>query len=142
MSGSNRNIRLADWLHTYLHEVGPKCVSEITDYINNEQPTKRSLVGREKRNTKHTYSSNQITGVLKSNPLFQTVRPSIEKNYESGTTSRWKSPKTGRWVADWEARPIREVVDNMIEKRDSGIPLRRFQPQVVKNEFKRRGLKL
>jgi len=142
MSGSNRNIRLANWLHIYLHEAGPKSVSEITDYINHEQPTKKTLDGRESRKTKNSYTHNQITGVLKSNPLFVTVKPSVEKNYESGTTTRWKSPNTGRWVADWEARPIREVVDNMIKKRESGIPLRRFHAQVIKNEFKRRGLKL
>jgi len=47
------------------------------------------------------------------------------------------------WVADWKAVPIEEVVDKMIQNRKVGQhQLRKFYPNVIKKEFKRREVKI
>ena len=138
MTGSSRNLRLAAWIYGYLNENGAKTVVQIKDYINNEHMT-RPTNGTAAHKVRHSYSSQQITGVLRTSPLFRrggsgrVSYPSIHT--PSGTA-------TG-FVNVWEVVPVEEVVDNMLAKRRAFGPtkhrLRRFQPNVIKQELKRRG---
>lgn len=133
IAGSSRNLRLADWIYAYLCAAGPKSVAEIKDYINHENLTKPTS-GNPIRKTKHSYSSQQITGVVRTNPLFRAV------NQETDTYEKFKAG----WVYRWEAKPIEDVVDDMLTNAVSITQhrLRRFQPNVIKTEFRRRGFEI
>ena len=133
MSASSRNLRLADWLYGYLHVNGPKDVAQIKDYINNDHMTVPTG-GVPATKVRGSYSSPQIAGVLQSSPLFQKA------GFERVTYSSAHTPcgTVSDHVYLWEIVPVEEVVDKMLANKNKHR-LRRFQPNVIKQELKRRG---
>jgi len=100
----------------------------------------------------NNYSSRQITGVLRTSPLFK-VDGKTKVYYPAwsrlpvGAGSIARVPKQelvpsttntcAAIVNVWSIVPVKEVVDNMVTKETK---IRRWQPSIIKNEFKRRGL--
>ena len=128
MVGCNRNLRVQDWIYAFLHGSESKTVAEIVIYLNHDRLDNR---GFRPKGTGTTMTSQQVSGVVKGSRLFQ-MDEIINQRYRSETSGN-------SVVYTWKAIPIGKVVDDMINRPTR---VRRYQPTVVKNEFKRRGLKI
>jgi len=127
--GTSRNLRLADWLYTFVkqHPEG-KTVSQCRDYLVSE----RQNVGknRKKKGT-YTFSSSQICGVLNSSPLFEELGE-IRQTYLT----------SGGVVKLYGARDITEVVDKIMLTIHSPHTIRKTHPRCIKIELKKRGVEI
>ena len=124
MSGSSRNIRLADWMYEYLQEKGEATVQEIKYYINTERKQSRSS----RRTPFHTFSSNVISQVLRTSPLFD----------KSGYTFNTYDGARGK-VMVWRARTTEEIIEKVGVRKH---PIRKTQPKAVKNALETIGVKV
>ena len=164
--GANNNLRVASIIHKYLSETGPKTVSEIKDYLNNQYKYGRGETRKRQRPTRTSLSSMQVAGIMRTSPLFEkgekeTIRYAnwnrlpVGGDYVNHYDVRWtlsakhKQPKPAvntvkGEVFSWSALPIEEVVDDMLGENGQ-LPVHRIRkryPSVINEELKRRGVKI
>jgi len=121
--GSNKNVRLADWLYEYLCENGEAPVVELKDWINNVRRTKQTG-----RKVHHSYTSIQIAQVLRTSPLFDSDGE-VRVTYQQG----------GAKVKLWRARTTQEILDKVGVKQTQHR-LRSSQPKAVKKALETVGV--
>ena len=67
----NSNLRMATRLYNHLSDVGPRTTAQIKDWLNNEFRPRSE--GNASNKFKFTVTSAQISGLLRTSPLFQVV---------------------------------------------------------------------
>ena len=135
--GASRNLRLADWCYEYIKEEGTKSVQELKDYINHQRKNYKGDKYKESK-SKRQFSSHQITGMLRTSPLFVKVGV-VLNTYDNGTINGHTHKGQKSSVNEYDIVDIKEVVDNLLQKTHRR---RKHYPSVIKTEIKRRGIEL
>lgn len=124
MTGSSRNVRLADWMFDYLQENGESTVQDIKDYINHRRK-------KDRRNF-HTFSSHQIGQVLRTSPLFEKTGLATNTYFDGERRNRGQ-------VTVWRARTPEEIVEKVGTKVTQHY-IRKSQPKAVTNALEIMGV--
>jgi len=122
--GSSRNLRLADWVYTFLSREGAKTTQEIKDYINHVEHVYTQHPSKTAKKSFNSYSSHQIAQVVSRSPLFKKV---------GMATNTYRTQKAKASL--WDVVPIEQVVDALENKKHI---LRKIQPRPIKLEMQRR----
>ena len=126
----NSNLRMATRLYNHLSEVGPRTTAQIKDWLNNEFRPRSE--GNASNKFKFTVTSAQISGLLRTSPLFQVVG---EDDVLGLRRQTYKSKI-------YDIVPVSIVVDKMLDKNGQ-LPthrLRKKVPSVIRDELKSRGV--
>ena len=141
MSGSARNLRVADWCYRYIQEKGPQTVSELVEFLNHQRMNYPNDKWRIHRG-KGMVTSHQISGVLRTSPLFKAIGSATILYPQWGRTPKGKSgwmPAEANTVRGevlvYDIVSITSVVDKILSKQHA---LRKHYPKVIKDEMKRR----
>ena len=124
MTGSSRNVRLADWMFDYLQENGESTVQDIKDYINHRR--------KKDRTNYHTFSSHQIGQVLRTSPLFEKTGLATNTYFDGHKRNRGQ-------VTVWRARTPEEIVEKVGTKVTQHY-IRKSQPKAVTNALEIMGV--
>ena len=124
MTGSSRNVRLADWMFDYLQENGESTVQDIKDYINHRR--------KKDRTNYHTFSSHQIGQVLRTSPLFEKTGLATNTYFDGQKRNRGQ-------VTVWRARTPEEIVEKVGTKVTQHY-IRKSQPKAVTNALEIMGV--
>lgn len=126
----NSNLRMATRLYNYIADEGPKTTAQIKDWLNNDfRPTEAR---RTKSAFKYTVTSEQISGLMRTSPLFEAIGTQLSLGL-----------KTTYETKVYDIVPVTIVVDKMLD--DNGQlkkhRLKKRLPSVIRDELKIRGLK-
>lgn len=150
--GSSRNLRVADNCYQYLKESGPKTVTEIVEYLNTNHRVGK-LGRRHTTKSKSSVTSQQVTGMMRTSPLFKiyghtTIRyPNWGRApMGKGAANNYKKlAQVNTCVGNvciWNIVPVKEVVDNLLDENGQlrQHTFRKHYPRVIKYELKDRGV--
>jgi len=128
----NSNLKMATRLYNHIADVGPRTTAQIKDWLNNDfRPISE---GNASNKFKFTVTSEQISGLLRTSPLFECIG---EERILGQGRSRYRAKL-------YDIVPVATVVDNMLDATGQlkTHRLRKRVPSVIKEEIKSRGLKI
>ena len=127
----NSNLRMATRLYHYISDEGPKTTAQIKDYLNNV--FKPVSEGAANTKFKYTVTSEQISGLMRTSPLFVCI----------GEDSVLGRKQTYR-AKVYDIVPVASVVDKMLDENGqlSKHRIRKKVPSVIREELNSRGIKI
>ncbi len=128
----NSNLKMATRLYNYIADVGPQTTAQIKDWLNNDFRPRSE--GNASNKFKFTVTSEQISGLLRTSPLFECIG---EDRVLGQTRSRYRAKV-------YDIVPVATVVDKMLGD-DGKLPqhrLRKKVPSIIRDELKSRGVEL
>ena len=126
----NSNLKMATRIYKHLQQEGPKTTAQIKDWLNNDFRPKSE--GNASNKFKFTVTSAQISGLLRTSPLFRC----IGDDSLIGENGKFYVAKVYHIV------PVAAVVDKMLDENGQlkKHRIRKRVPSIIREEIKNRGL--